>query len=222
MSGWHDPLQAAAWDRVAAESPSRTVQLDLLLAVLERLAPASLLEVGIGSGLVAERVLERLPEARLVGVDNAAPMLDLARSRLDRFGDRVTLVRADLARPDAIEFGQASFDAAYSVQTLHHLPDPAKAEVYGWLGRVLPPGAFFLLRDKVTVPPSLFDAYLTVWEQLAVDMPPTAPDLADSLAAKGDVPGSLADQLAWLGAAGFEAGLLHAEAHYALVAARRR
>ncbi len=222
MSHWHDPRQAAAWDRAAAESPSRGVQLELLLAVLERFAPASVLEVGIGSGLVAERVLERLPEARLVGVDDAAPMLDLARTRLGRFADRVTLVRGDLRRAEAIELGPAAFDAAYSVQTLHHLPDPAKEDVFRWLGRTLPRDALFLLRDKATVVPSLFDAYVTVWEQLRVEMPPTAPELAGSLAAKGDDPASLADQLGWLDAAGFDTGVLHAEAHYALVAARRR
>lgn len=57
------------------------------------------LDVGCGSGRAAEDVLEA-GASDYVGVDLAGPMLALARERLARFGDAVTLVEGDfLAEP---------------------------------------------------------------------------------------------------------------------------
>ncbi|WP_438483839.1 class I SAM-dependent methyltransferase [Streptomyces sp. S186] len=67
------------------------------------------LEVGVGSGLVCERLLE-LSGARLriTGIDDTASMIAQARARL---GHRVELIRHDIAELTALP----AFDAAYSV-----------------------------------------------------------------------------------------------------------
>lgn len=57
--------------------------------------------------------------ARVVGVDVSAA-IDAAHERV---GDRVELVQADL---HALPFKPGSFDIAYSIGVLHHLPDPEK------------------------------------------------------------------------------------------------
>ncbi|MCI0432763.1 MAG: 16S rRNA (cytosine(1402)-N(4))-methyltransferase RsmH [Gemmatimonadetes bacterium] len=51
----------------------------------------------VGGGGHAEAILERGPEARLVGVDRDGEALSMARDRLARFGARVRLVRGDYA-----------------------------------------------------------------------------------------------------------------------------
>ena len=68
--------------------------------VVELLAPA-LAEPGavcvdgtLGMGGHAEAVLERCPEARLVGIDRDQEALDLAGERLAPYADRLTLVHA--------------------------------------------------------------------------------------------------------------------------------
>jgi SAM-dependent methyltransferase len=221
MSGWHDPKLASEWDAVAEQSPAREHQLDLLVAALADEEPGVVLEIGVGSGRVAERVLECLPRVRLVGCDVSEAMLELARGRLRRFGDRVELVAGDLRRPETIGLPPAAFDAGYSVQALHHLDDPAKARVFAWLGVRLEMGALFLLRDKVTVPERLHGAYAVVWRAQGDDLPSEPAAYARSLAVKQDVPATLQAHLEWLSAAGFEAGVPHAEGHYALIAARR-
>ncbi|NLT57058.1 MAG: 16S rRNA (cytosine(1402)-N(4))-methyltransferase RsmH [Actinomycetales bacterium] len=48
----------------------------------------------LGMGGHAEAVLDRCPQARLVGIDRDPQALDLAARRLDRFRDRVDLVHA--------------------------------------------------------------------------------------------------------------------------------
>jgi len=68
--------------------------------ILDLLAPA-LTEPGsvyvdgtLGMGGHAEAVLERCPQARLVGIDRDPEALALAGERLERFADRVSLVHA--------------------------------------------------------------------------------------------------------------------------------
>ncbi len=67
---------------------------ELALEVVRSYREPSVLDVGCGSGRVGEGALEA-GASRYVGVDFSAPMLELARSRLARFGSRATLVQGD-------------------------------------------------------------------------------------------------------------------------------
>src|SRR5579863_278836 len=90
---WSDPGFASEWEAVADQgNPVRREQLDLLLALLRASRSATVLDLGVGSGLVAELVLDALPDAELIGLDSSPAMLALARERLGRFGARATLV----------------------------------------------------------------------------------------------------------------------------------
>jgi SAM-dependent methyltransferase len=78
------------------------------------------LDVGCGSGRIGEFVLEA-GASRYVGVDFSEPMIEMARTRLAGFGDRVELLTDDfLTAPLA---GQ--FDAILAVGLFDYLPDPA-------------------------------------------------------------------------------------------------
>lgn len=67
------------------------------------------LELGVGTGLVADRLLARGPRAlRLTGIDHTANMLAQAR---DRLGERVRLSHEDVLD---LSF-PSSFDVAYSI-----------------------------------------------------------------------------------------------------------
>jgi 16S rRNA (cytosine1402-N4)-methyltransferase len=67
--------------------------LDVLAPALER--PGALYVDGtLGMGGHAEAVLERFPEARVVGIDRDAQALELAGDRLARFGERFRGVHA--------------------------------------------------------------------------------------------------------------------------------
>ena len=87
---------AATYDRVAG------AQYRWGVGVLERLtvAPdAAVLDAGCGSGRVTEALLERHPGASVVALDHSTAMVEEARQRLGRFGDRVRYVVADLGQP---------------------------------------------------------------------------------------------------------------------------
>lgn len=92
-------------------------------AVLDRLPLAGderVLDAGCGSGRVTERLAERLPRGEIVALDGSASMIDAARDRLARFGDRIEYVVADLGRPLPIE---GVVDAVLSTATFHWVPD---------------------------------------------------------------------------------------------------
>ena len=128
---------AAAYDRVAAPQARWGAR------VVERLELAgdeTVLDAGCGSGRVTERLAERLPLGRVVAVDGSAAMLTEARSRLARFGDRVSFVHTDLlelARADMP--GGAPVDAVLSTATFHLVPDHPR--LFRALASVTRPGA---------------------------------------------------------------------------------
>jgi len=93
------------------------------------------LELGTGAGANAAAILDRFPRARLVATDVDPAMLDAARDRLSRFGDRASVESADAS---GLPFDDASFDAVVSLLMLHHVGHwrTALAEA----ARVLRPG----------------------------------------------------------------------------------
>src|SRR6516165_5188869 len=75
---------------------------------------AVLVDATLGAGGHAERFLTELPGLRLIGLDRDPSALDIARDRLARFADRVTLVHT---RYDVLStaLAESGFAAAESV-----------------------------------------------------------------------------------------------------------
>jgi trans-aconitate 2-methyltransferase len=111
-------------------------------AVLDRLPLAGderVLDAGCGSGRVSEQLLERLPHGRVVALDGSPSMIEAARERLARFGDRVEYVVADLGRPLPIE---GAVDAVLSTATFHWVSD--HDALFRNLAAVLRPGGWLV------------------------------------------------------------------------------
>jgi 16S rRNA (cytosine1402-N4)-methyltransferase len=73
----------------------------LLAEVLDYLAasgPRVLLDATLGLAGHSTAFLERFQEARVIGIDRDAEMIEMARERLAPFGDRATLVHAPFSR----------------------------------------------------------------------------------------------------------------------------
>ena len=107
--------------------------------VLDRLplrGDETVLDAGCGSGRVTEQLAERLPDGHVVALDASPSMVEAARDRLARFGDRVTYAVADLGRP--LPLADSSVDAILSTATFHWVPD--HEALFGNLARVLRPG----------------------------------------------------------------------------------
>jgi SAM-dependent methyltransferase len=77
------------------------------------------LDVGCGSGRIGEFALEA-GTGHYVGVDFSEPMIELARSRLARFGDRVQLLTDDFLTAPL----QGQFEVVLALGLFDYLPNP--------------------------------------------------------------------------------------------------
>lgn len=177
MSEFHfDP--ATYMELMAAEVPLYATLQDTLARSAGQVTAASILDLGSGTGETLVRVLAQHPGARAIGVDENAGMLEVARSRL--VGRPVDFVVADLLDP----LPAGPFDLVTSALAVHHLDGPGKAELFTRVAAVLRPGARFVLGDVI--------------------IPDDAADAVTPLSDDYDKPSRLADQVAWLQAAGLE------------------
>jgi cyclopropane fatty-acyl-phospholipid synthase-like methyltransferase len=231
VQDFKDLSTARAWDAdTLSGNPTRAEQLDILLTVLQsEVQPGSaIVDLGSGSGQVEELLLDRLPDARVVGVDASRAMLNLARDRLARHEARYRAVEHDLTRLPGLRLPPGRYGAAISVQTLHNLSDEHKRSAFRWVWDALEPGGLFLLLDRIAVDtPSLFHVYRCVWRRLErfhsarLSEGETYEEHTSGVSARGDRPANLVQHLLWLSDAGFETACLHLHAHRALIVGRK-
>jgi tRNA (cmo5U34)-methyltransferase len=219
---WHDPSWAAVWDSDHLRgNPVRKEHLDLLLDLAGELRLRSVLDLGCGSGIVADLLLGHLGEVSLVGLDSSRAMLDLARRRLAAHGPRARLVVADLGQPERIG-SYGPFDAAIAVQSLHHLEAERLGPLLRWVRSELAPGGWLLIADRIRIPDAaLYPVFRRSKERAGHDRNPAAWDeYVASLDRSHDRPEPLDRYLALLHAAGFTAGCVDCRVDRAFLVAR--
>ena len=116
------------------------------------------LDVGTGTGFVAAGIAPRV--ARVIAIDHAPAILDVARGNLWELGiANVELHEADLA---ALPLADDSVDAAVANMVLHHAERPA--EMLAEMARVTRPGGWVVVADEVEHPYAwMRDEHADVW-----------------------------------------------------------
>ena len=102
---------------------------------------ARILDLGCGTGLELEYYLAGNPTAQITGIDLSQGMLDALRQKFP--GADLTLIRGSYF--DA-PLG-SGYDAAVSVESLHHFTQAQKTGLYARLRDALKPGGRFILTD---------------------------------------------------------------------------
>ncbi|HSS37447.1 MAG TPA: class I SAM-dependent methyltransferase [Polyangia bacterium] len=93
----------------------------LAVDTVKAYASPRVLDVGCGSGRIGEFVLEAAGAQRYVGVDFSAPMIDLARARLEgRFAERMDLIVDDFLTAELT----GPFEVILAVGLFDYLPEP--------------------------------------------------------------------------------------------------
>jgi ubiquinone/menaquinone biosynthesis C-methylase UbiE len=149
------------------------------------------LELGTGTGETTLRVLERHPQATVIGLDGSRAMLAYARGALP--AERVQLRLARFEEP----LPEGPFDLVVSAFAIHHLDGPGKADLFRRVADVLAPGGRFVVADVV--------------------VPDDPADVVTPLDEGFDLPSTVADQLAWLTAAGLRAAVAWAHRDLAVL-----
>jgi ubiquinone/menaquinone biosynthesis C-methylase UbiE len=135
---------------VCRSAPWRAATRRVVLPwALQGLRPTGeVLEIGAGSGAMAEEVLRSFPTTRVTATDVDPAMVSSISSRVAPFGDRAAAEVADAA---ALPFADGSFDVVVSCLMLHHTPSWTVA--VDEARRVLRPGGhlvgFDLLPSRV-------------------------------------------------------------------------
>jgi tRNA (cmo5U34)-methyltransferase len=171
------------YDELQEETARATEGLDVM----------RILELGVGTGETARRVLERHPNAELTAIDSSAAMLEEARERLTAADLRVARLEDPLP--------EGPFDLVASTLAVHHLDPAGKADLFRRVAGVLRPGGRFVLAD-VVVPERPEDA--------VIDCTPGF-----------DLPDPVPDQLEWLRAGGLQPRVVWARLDLAVIAATR-
>lgn len=144
----------ARWDaQQAAYIAERESRFGAMLDVvgLQVGAAPVVVDLACGPGSLTARVLDRFPDARVVGVDHDPALLELARTALAHHGDRVAFVDVDLtgdAWPAQVrEALGCAPSAAVSTTALHWLSPAELVTAYGAVHDLLAPAGVFLDGD---------------------------------------------------------------------------
>jgi ubiquinone/menaquinone biosynthesis C-methylase UbiE len=122
-------LLAPVWDTM--RSPDAFAPVEAALATVDGPVEAAL-DVGTGTGSAALLIAERFPEARVVGVDIAPEMVEVARQKIH---DRPN-VTFEVGDASALRYDDASFDLVTAANMIPFFDE---------LARVVRPGGRLVL-----------------------------------------------------------------------------
>jgi ubiquinone/menaquinone biosynthesis C-methylase UbiE len=110
----------------------------------EDIETLDVLDLGAGTARIPIELCQRLAETRVLAVDAAAHMLEVAHYNVEIAGlsDRVQLIQADAKR---LPFRDGMFHVVISNSILHHIPEPLLA--LREAVRVTAPGGLLFFRD---------------------------------------------------------------------------
>lgn len=164
---------STTWDPKTYDEPRRRLVPDFdafygtAATLVEMTVPAEarILDLGCGTGLFSEFILNRSPAATVTLLDQSAEMLDVAKTRLQQYS--ITAVHASF--DEALPVGP--FDAVISSLAIHHLADDQKARLFQRVAEALADGGIFINADQVAGPsPWQTDLYRTMHEQQAREL----------------------------------------------------
>ena len=111
-------------------------------SLLPKNMDSNVLDLGCGTGLELEQYFLLNPHARVTGIDLTQGMLDALKAK---FPDKtLTLICGSYFDEP---FGESKFDAAVSVESLHHFTKEEKIPLYKKLQAALKTGGYFVLTD---------------------------------------------------------------------------
>jgi ubiquinone/menaquinone biosynthesis C-methylase UbiE len=136
---------AGDWDAMRLSYYDERV-IEQLAARTQLTGEQTVVDVGTGTGFVAAGLAAHA--GRVLGYDNAASMLEVARENLDRLGvGNVELAEGDVAD---LPLPDGAVDASVANMMLHHASDPGA--MVAEMARVTRPEGWVAVTDEVEHP----------------------------------------------------------------------
>lgn len=130
-------------------------------SLLPREAGAKVLDLGCGTGLELEEFFALNPDAQVTGIDLSADMLEALRAKFPN--KTISLIHGSYFD---VPLGEGVYDAAVSVESLHHFPAEMKLGLYRRLCNALKPRGIFVLTDYFAESGELEEEYFRNLAQL--------------------------------------------------------
>ena len=147
LSRQHFDLMADQYDELfVTHMHDYDITHEMILTMLpfpHQSAAIRILELGLGTGNLTQKLLDRFPHSTVVGYDLSAEMLAHAGAKLAPAGTRVQLHQGDIGQ---VTF-PGPFDAVISAIAVHHVPPPDKPLLFHRLYAALRPGGVLVLGD---------------------------------------------------------------------------
>ncbi|MEO8605237.1 MAG: class I SAM-dependent methyltransferase [bacterium] len=168
---WQSPEVVRTFvDEVRGGVPYGADQIAILLRVVAAAGQPvrRVLDLGCGSGVVAQALLAEHPGAQAVLVDFSTPMLARAREVFAATQATAAFIVGDLADSNWVEAVRAlaPFDVVASSYAIHHLTDARKRGLYAEIFALLQPGGTFVNVEHVASPTPAVEA---LFDALAID-----------------------------------------------------
>lgn len=167
---WNQSDLAAGYDKAAEHVHPFYLELQetvLNLLPFDSSAEMLLVDLGGGSGRLAEKFLIRFPHSRAVVVDQSAAFLEIAAQRMANCENRGMCIESRL-QEDWLGKLPAPPAAIVSMSAIHHLSPNEKQVLYRQCYQALPPGGTLLNGDEVR--PTGDDDYLALCRDWATHM----------------------------------------------------
>ncbi|GAC69163.1 class I SAM-dependent methyltransferase [Gordonia soli] len=143
----------ARWDLQQGHyMPDREERFDTLIDIVEEVVDRTdplVVDLGTGPGSLAHRVIDRIPGARVVGVDADPLLLDLGT--IARPDHRIRTVLTDIREPgwfSRLDLNRAP-DVYVSSTALHWINAEPLRQVLAECGRTVAPGGLFVDADHL-------------------------------------------------------------------------
>ena len=128
---------------------SKMAQIAFEILPFPKTAALHAIDLGIGTGYFTERFLNHFPNGKVLGIDGAQAMIELAKGRLRSLASRVQFVAGDFRKLRRLAGDVEPADVVFSAYALHHLNRPDKEAVLREVVELLAPGGWFVNADLI-------------------------------------------------------------------------
>lgn len=160
-----------------------------------------ILDLGAGTGLFSEFVLQKYPNAKITLVDLSQKMLDIAQKRFSS-NKNINIIQGDFSTFK----GEKLYNAVISSLAIHHLEDKTKVELYNTIFSLLKPDGIFINAEQVAGESEYFSRlYDQEWRRKVENSSLSREEIDASYERiKLDKRTPVSTQLKWLRNAGFK------------------
>jgi len=199
-------MKATEYDiKIEKQIPKYREMREVIVSLLPFKKDASIrvLDLGIGTGNLSLKLLQKFSKADIVGVDKDKDMLKIALKKLRRLTSKIKLVRGNFG--DFLPEGK--YDAVVSLLSIHHLTDSQKRKLFKRIYQILKPKGIFANGDFVISHSKYVNRKSAKIEQAFMESQgmkePGLLTRKGEVCAEDDIPTTVENQIKWLKEAGF-------------------